>query len=83
MFDRPLTPLEFFDFYLTLTAELEDIPELDLVDLNHANTILAFEALRGRRLVVKDADKVAEFASLTARQYEDDMLHAGIYTTAA
>lgn len=51
---------------------------LDLVDLNHASSILAFEALRGKRLVERDPNAVAAFSSQTARQYESDMLHAGI-----
>jgi hypothetical protein len=49
---------------------------LDLVDLNHADGVLAFEALSGRRLVVRDADAAAAFQSRGAREYEDDMLHA-------
>jgi predicted nucleotidyltransferase len=71
-----LTPLAFFGFYVETTVRLSAIPELDLVDLNQANSILAFEALCGRRLFVRDDDRVAAFSSLVARQYEDDMLHA-------
>lgn len=71
-----LTPLEFFAFYVEMTARLSSIPELDLVDLNRANSVLAFEALCGRRLIVRDDDLVAAFSSQVARQYEDDMLHA-------
>ena len=61
---------------------LSEIPELDLVDLNHANSVLAFEALCGRRLVCRNAEAVAAFASETARQYEDDMLHAAARSAA-
>ena len=71
-----LTPLEFYSFCLELSARLSTIPELDLVDLNHAGSILAFEALCGRRIFVRDADSVAAFSSHVARQYEDDLLHA-------
>jgi len=53
--------------------------EVDLVDLNRASSILAFEALCGRRLVVRDPDAVATFSSRVARQYEDDLLHASHY----
>ncbi len=74
-----LTPTEFYAFYLDLSDRLRWIPELDLVDLNRANSILAFEALCGRRLFVRDLDRVAAFSSLVARQYEDDMLHAAAY----
>ncbi len=76
LFAQPLSPVQFFDFYVALTARLPTISELDLVDLNSANTILAFEALKGRRLFVRDPEQVADFFSYTARQYEDDMLHA-------
>jgi len=77
-----LTPLEFYSYYLELSARLEAIPELDLVDLNHANSILAFEALCGRRIFVRDAEAVAAFSSLVARQYEDDLLHAAAHPAA-
>jgi predicted nucleotidyltransferase len=75
-----LGPVEFFDFYVALTARCPAIPELDLVDLNHSGNVLAFEALSGRRLVVRDADAAAEFQSRVAREYEDDMLHASAVT---
>ena len=73
-----LDPRDFFQFYLETTERLPFIAELDLVNLNHANSILAFEALCGKRLFVRDAEALATFSSLTARQYESDMLHAGI-----
>jgi len=72
---RP-TPQEFYSFYQAVAKQLSSIPELDLIDLSQASSILAFEAISGRRLVVRDADAVAAFVSETARQYEDDMLHA-------
>jgi predicted nucleotidyltransferase len=68
------TPLEFYDFYQRVASRLHGIDDLDLVDLSAASSILAFEALCGRRLVVKDPEQVATFASETARQYEDDMM---------
>ena len=71
-----LSPLEFYAFYVEMTARLSAIPELDLVDLNHAGSVLAFEALRGRRLYVGNDEAVAAFSSRVAREYEDDMLHA-------
>jgi len=70
------TPLEFYAFYGRMAAKLSAIPELDLVDLNHAGSVLAFEALRGRRLFVRDNEAVAAYSSQVAREYEDDMLHA-------
>ena len=77
-----LTPLEFYAFYVDMTARLKTIPELDLVDLNHAGSVLAFEALCGCRLFVRDNDAVAAFSSRVAREYEDDMLHAAAYLAA-
>lgn len=73
-----LSPVEFFEFYVELTSRLSAIADLDLVDLNHAGSVLAFEALSGHRLAVRDPDAVAAFSSEIARQYESDMLHAGI-----
>ena len=49
------------------------IEEVDLVPLNAASPLLRFEALCGRRLVCTDENRCAEFASLTAREYEDEM----------
>ena len=77
-----LTPLEFYDFYVAMTARLSTLPEVDLVDLNHAGSVLAFEALCGRRLVVRDPEAVAAFSSRVAREYENDMLHARAYLAA-
>ena len=77
-----LDPVEFYRFYLEMTSRLSAIAELDLVDLNHAGSVLAFEALCGRRLLVRDAEAVAAFSSRVAREYEDDMLHATAHRTA-
>jgi len=71
------SPLDFYEFYQSMAAQLPGIDALDVVDLHRAGTVLAFEALCGRRLVVRDAEVVATFASEVARQYEDDMLRAG------
>ena len=70
------TPMDFYKFYQKTATRLSMIPELDLVDLANANSILAFEALCGRRLFVRDSEIVATFSSETARQYEDDIMHA-------
>jgi hypothetical protein len=43
------------------------------VVLNDASPILRFEALCGRRICCADENRCAEFASLTAREYEDEM----------
>ena len=62
-----LSPVAFFELYVEMTSRLSPIAELDLVDLNHAESVLAFEALSGRRLVVRDPDAVATFSSQIAR----------------
>ena len=69
-------PLDFYDFYQRIASRIAGVDDLDLIDLSRAGSVLAFEALCGRRLVTRDAEKVAGFVSETARQYEDDMLHA-------
>ncbi len=70
------SPMEFYEFYQRVAARLSHVAELDLVDLLRADSVLAFEALCGRRLVVRNPEAVATFVSEVARQYEDDMLHA-------
>jgi predicted nucleotidyltransferase len=77
-----LSPVAFFKFYVEMTARLPSIPELDLVDLSRVSSILAFEALCGRRLFVRNRDAVAAFSSRIAREYESDMLHAARYRAA-
>jgi predicted nucleotidyltransferase len=65
-----------FNEQLDLLGELQQaVPfaEIDLVPLNDANPILRFEAISGRAVFCRDADRRAEFASLTAREYEDEM----------
>ena len=49
------------------------IDDLDLVVLNEASSITRFEAISGRAVLCRDLHRRAEFASLTAREYEDDM----------
>lgn len=47
--------------------------DIDLTVLNNASVILRFQALMGRRVLCTDEEMCAEFASLTAREYEDEM----------
>lgn len=47
--------------------------DVDLVILNRASSILSFEALSGRLIFCRDEAATAAFASLTAREYEDDV----------
>jgi predicted nucleotidyltransferase len=65
-----------FDQLLELVGDLQralQFENIDLVPLNEANSILRFEAISGRSLFCRDAGLRAEFASLTAREYEDEM----------
>ncbi len=59
----------------SLLAALQDAlgrDDIDLVILNSAAPILAFEAISGRRIVTGDAEAAAAFESLTSREYEDE-----------
>jgi len=65
-----------FDEQLNLSGQLQSalqFEKIDLVILNEANPMLRFEAVSGRRLFCRDASKMAEFVSLTTREYEDEM----------
>ena len=64
------------DEQIELLARLQAalrLEEIDLVILNEANPILRFEAISGRPLFCRDLGRRAEFASLTAREYKDEM----------
>ncbi len=73
--DAPPTGNAFLDYYARLCAVLPNVEIVDLVTLNHANTILAFEALKGRVLHKKDPAAAADYFSLVCREYEDVMGH--------
>jgi uncharacterized protein len=47
--------------------------DIDLVVLNDASPILRFEAVSGHPVYVTDPERRADFVSLTAREYEDEM----------
>ncbi len=49
------------------------IEDIDLIPLNEASPILRFEALCGRCLYSSDEAFRSEFASLSSREYEDEM----------
>jgi predicted nucleotidyltransferase len=65
-------PGEWADLRADLQQALQ-FEEIDLLILNRANSILRFEAISGRALFCRDLARRAEFASLTSREYEDDM----------
>jgi predicted nucleotidyltransferase len=74
------------DELLNLMADLQkalQFDEVDLVPLNEANPILRFEAISGRAVFCRDASRRAEFASLTAREYEDEMAMVERWVTAS
>ncbi len=59
-----------------LRAKLQQalqVDDIDLVVLNEASPILRFEVTCGRLLFCRDMPRLAEFVSLTAREYEDEM----------
>ncbi len=58
-----------FDEQLALLGWLQDALQIDEVAL----VILRFEAVLGRRPFNRDLAAMAEFVSLTAREYEDEM----------
>ncbi len=77
-----LTPSldELADLRKELQQALQ-VDDIDLVVLNEASPILRFEVTSGRLLFRRDMAKLAEFVSLTAREYEDEMafLHRAVY----
>lgn len=59
-----------------IRADLQEmlaVDDIDLLNLNSAGVVSAMEAISGTPLFCRDLAKRAEFVSLTARQYEDDM----------
>lgn len=71
-FEAPPSLDELADLRSDLQQAL-GFEEIDLVVLNRANPVLRFEALSGRSLFCRDPGRRADFASLTAREYEDEM----------
>ncbi|MCI5141064.1 MAG: hypothetical protein D3909_04910 [Candidatus Electrothrix sp. ATG1] len=70
------TEVPKFETLCNIRADLQDVLELediDLMNLNTASVISAMEAISGTPLFCRALGKRAEFASLTSRQYEDDM----------
>lgn len=74
-------------FYLTEPADLEFYASIeetvdqivhgarcDIGILNRAEPVYRFEALKGKRLFVRDLEQYASFFSLTAREYESQMV---------
>jgi predicted nucleotidyltransferase len=72
LLESPASLAEQLDLLAKLQTALQ-FEDIDLVVLNEVNPILRFEAISGRPLFCRDPGRRAEFASLTAREYEDEM----------
>jgi predicted nucleotidyltransferase len=73
LFRDPPQPQPFLDFHSRLCDAVAVTDRVDLVVLNRAHSIPAFEAISGRFLVKNDPDATAAFFSLVCREYEDAM----------
>jgi predicted nucleotidyltransferase len=61
------------DFYTDLCDAIDSDKPIDMVVLNSAEPILAFEAISGKRISNNNPERTAEFSSYTSRLYEDTM----------
>ena len=71
--DPPSPGKEYLNYYYKLCDVIPEVEVVDFVNLNEANVILAFEALKGTTLCKNDPYKTAGFFSLVCREYEDVM----------
>jgi len=72
LFRKPLAAGEAtLRYYSSLCDAVPDVECVDFINLNQANPILAFEALRGRICCKNDPDATAAYTSLVCREYED------------
>lgn len=65
-----------WDRLADLRAALQDALDFDNVDmviLHDASPITRFEAVSGKLIFCRSRSQMAEFVSLTAREYEDEM----------
>ena len=72
LWDRSPTLDERVELLIQL-QRVFNFDDVDLVVLNGASPITRFEAVSGRLIFSRDANRQAEFVSLTAREYEDEM----------
>lgn len=73
---REKSDLDSLDERANLRADLQQalqFDDIDLLVLNEASPIVRFEVISGQPVFCRDAGRRAEFASLTAREYEDEM----------
>lgn len=76
LFHSPPGGRKLLDYYSKICDELPEVNMIDLVVLNEANEILAFEVLKGRYLCRNDMDAIANFFSMTCLMYEEAMAFA-------
>ncbi len=73
LFDGPVS----LDELASLRAKLQEefrFDDIDLVAVDDASTpILRFEVISGRSIYCRNPQRRAEFVSLAAREYEDEM----------
>jgi len=67
--------MRIFEKILKVCGEFIGSVRCDLGFLNDAEPVYRFEALKGRLLFARDRDFLAEFHSLTCREYETQMIH--------
>lgn len=70
--EQPLELEQRLSIQMALEEALERF-RVDVVDLHKASPVLRFEALNGKRVFVRSADKMAIFSSLVGREYESAM----------
>lgn len=75
LFHNQLKTEEKLEYYCRLCDINNNIERIDLVVLNTANEILAFEALKGEYFCKNDPEKTAAYFSLICRMYEDTMVN--------
>ena len=66
---------EKFNFYSLLCDVFNSDRVIDLIILNDAEPILAFEAISGIRIIDNYPEKTASYCSYISRVYEDTMVN--------
>jgi len=72
LYRRMVSPDRLFELMAEITESI-GFDKLDMINLNKASTVLAFEALNGTVICRNDRERLAAFSSLVAREYEDEM----------
>ena len=72
---RSKSNMRIFETIMAVCSECAGPVRCDLGFLNGAEPVYRFEALKGRLLFARDRERLAEFFSLTCREYETQMIH--------